>query len=107
MCSCPTTQASLFGPAIAPLCGGLATHYASWRYAQWGLFVMGILAFIPVYLWLPETLNSEVLERHRGNSHGLKFFRINPFASLSLLRSPNILIIVSEVDPKRNGLWKW
>ncbi|KAI0760807.1 MFS general substrate transporter [Fomes fomentarius] len=85
--------ASLFGPAIAPLCGGLATHYASWRYAQWGLFVMGILAFIPVFLWLPETLDSEVLERHRGNSHGLKFFMVNPFASLSLLRSPNILII--------------
>ncbi|KAI0806691.1 MFS general substrate transporter [Fomes fomentarius] len=85
--------ASLFGPAIAPLCGGLATHYASWRYAQWGLFVMGLLAFIPVFLWLPETLSSEVLERHRGNGHGPKFFRINPFASLSLLRSPNILII--------------
>ncbi|KAI0746710.1 major facilitator superfamily domain-containing protein [Daedaleopsis nitida] len=37
--------ASSFGSAIAPLCGGLAAYYASWRY--WGLFAMGLSAINP------------------------------------------------------------
>nr|VWO96050.1 Efflux pump FUB11 (Fusaric acid biosynthesis protein 11) [Ganoderma boninense] len=76
--------ASMVGPAIAPLCGGLATHYASWRYAQWFLFVMGVSAFVPVALWLPETLDPEQLNKTKGG--------VNPLASLALLRSPNVLL---------------
>ncbi|KAI0695091.1 MFS general substrate transporter [Cerioporus squamosus] len=85
--------ASLLGPAISPLYGGIATHYASWRYAQWGLFVMGLLAFIPVYLWLPETLDPEVLNRNKEGGAWFTFLHINPFGSLGLLRSPNILVL--------------
>ena len=85
-------QASLFGPAIAPLIGGIATHYASWRYAQWALFVMGLFALIPVALWLPETLDPEKLQRTREERKGIT--SLNPFSSLALLRAPNILILV-------------
>ena len=81
----------MFGPAIAPLCGGLATHYASWRYAQFGLFIMGITAFVPVALWLPETLDPEQLDKVRARRKML-----NPLASLAVLRSPNVLLPVSN-----------
>ncbi|KAI1791618.1 MFS general substrate transporter [Ganoderma leucocontextum] len=83
--------ASLLGPAIAPLCGGLATHYASWRYAQWALFFMGITAFVPVALWLPETLDPEKLNKIKAQ--GDRFKILNPFASLALLRSPTIFVV--------------
>ncbi|KAI0738042.1 MFS general substrate transporter [Daedaleopsis nitida] len=85
--------ASLFGPAIAPLCGGIATHYASWRHAQWALFVMGLFALVPVALWLPETLDPAVLDKNKDKRKGITFFQINPFRSLELLRSPNIMIV--------------
>ena len=84
----------MVGPAIAPLCGGLATHYASWRYAQWFLFIMGVSAFVPVALWLPETLDPDQLNKSKG--------RLNPLASLALLRSPNVLLPVSH---SRNATW--
>ncbi|KAI1785644.1 MFS general substrate transporter [Ganoderma leucocontextum] len=82
--------ASMFGPAIAPLCGGLATHYASWRYAQWALFFMGITAFVPTALWLPETLDPERLNKTKAEGSGLKI--LNPLACITLLRSPNVLL---------------
>lgn len=56
---------------------------------------MGVLAIIPVMLWLPETLDPEVLERNKKSSKRFAFFRINPFKSLAVLRSPNISILVS------------
>ena len=80
----------MVGPAIAPLCGGLATHYASWRYAQWFLFVMGVSAFIPVVWGLPETLDPEQFNKAKSR------VRVNPLASLALLRSPNVLLPVSN-----------
>ncbi|KAI0373119.1 MFS general substrate transporter [Pilatotrama ljubarskyi] len=85
--------ASLFGPAIAPLCGGIATHYFSWRLAQWALFVMGLFAFVPVALWLPETLDPQKLRRWGATEEHRKPVFLNPFKSLGLLRSPNILIV--------------
>ena len=88
-------QASLLGPTIAPLCGGIATHYASWRYAQWGLFVMGITALVSTGLWLPETLDPEKLNQVKAEGVGIKL--LNPFGSLALLRSPNIFILVSHL----------
>ena len=76
------------------MCGGIATHYASWRHAQWAMFVMGLFAYLPVYLWMPETLDPEILNRGKERSRWLTFLNINPFSSLSVLRSPNILILV-------------
>lgn len=56
---------------------------------------MGLFALIPVALWLPETLDPAVLEKHKEKKRGITFFQINPFRSLELLRSPNIIIVVS------------
>ncbi|CDO71928.1 hypothetical protein BN946_scf184940.g75 [Trametes cinnabarina] len=85
--------AALFGPAIAPLYGGIATHYLSWRMAQWGLFVMGLFAFMPVALFLPETLDPERRRRWGATEEHQKPILLNPFESLALLRSPNILLV--------------
>ncbi|EIW61033.1 MFS general substrate transporter [Trametes versicolor FP-101664 SS1] len=88
--------ASLFGPAIAPVAGGLAAHYASWRLMQWALFLMGLAAYILVLFWFPETLDPEVAKekfRAAGGVEGRRFVWLNPVKSLALLRSPNILIV--------------
>ncbi|KAF4607766.1 hypothetical protein EYR40_000101 [Pleurotus pulmonarius] len=45
----------LLGPAIAPVTGGIATHYASWRMLQWGFLICGLALLISMALWLPET----------------------------------------------------
>ena len=58
------------------------------------MFVMGLFAYLPVYLWMPETLDPEILNRGKERSRWLTFLNINPFSSLSVLRSPNILILV-------------
>ncbi|KAH9890473.1 MFS general substrate transporter [Cubamyces lactineus] len=88
--------ACFVGPAIAPVAGGIATHYASWRAAQWALFFMGVGAYIPIALWLPETLHPEVAKKKfleaAGGDEERTFVWLNPFRSLALLRSPNILI---------------
>ncbi|KAI0628835.1 MFS general substrate transporter [Trametes polyzona] len=89
--------ACFVGPALAPVAGGLAAHYASWRIVQWALFAMGLAAYILIILWLPETLHPEVArEKLRAAAGGVeeqKFVWLNPFKSLALLRSPNILLI--------------
>ena len=72
--------------------GGVATHYASWRHAQLLLFVMGLFALVPVALWLPETLDPEKLQRVKDEK--VRFWHLNPFRSVALLRSPNIMLLV-------------
>ncbi|KAH9857454.1 MFS general substrate transporter [Lenzites betulinus] len=89
--------ACFVGPALAPVAGGLATHYASWRVAQWALFGMGLVAYLLIVLWLPETLDPAVarekLRAVAGEDGERRFVWLNPFKSLALLRSPNILLI--------------
>lgn len=54
---------------------------------------MGITAFVPIVFWLPETLDPEKLNKVKGE--GNRFKILNPFASLALMRSPTILVLVS------------
>lgn len=82
------------------MAGGLAAHYASWRLMQWALFLMGLAAYILVLFWFPETLDPEVAKekfRAAGGVEGRRFVWLNPVKSLAMLRSPNILIVVSGV----------
>ncbi|KAI0746709.1 MFS general substrate transporter [Daedaleopsis nitida] len=84
--------ASLFGAAIAPLFGGIAAHYASWRHGQWAIFFMGLSALLFIAKWLPETIDPEVLKK-RESYKRFAFLKVNPFASLALLRSPNLMLV--------------
>lgn len=74
----------------------MATHYFSWRYGQWGLFVLGLLVLIPVYFCLPETLDPEKRRRWGATEESKKPIFLNPFKSLGLLRSPNMVLVVSQ-----------
>ncbi|KAI0668312.1 MFS general substrate transporter [Trametes maxima] len=82
---------------LPPVAGGLATHYATWRAAQWAIFAMGLGAYALIVLWLPETLDPAVARAKflqaagEGREHKT-FVWLNPFKSLALLRSPNILL---------------
>ncbi|KIM80027.1 hypothetical protein PILCRDRAFT_73598 [Piloderma croceum F 1598] len=97
--------AVLLGPAIAPICGGLAAHYASWRDMQFALLACGLLSFLAVLFFLPETSHPQtrgidkarMIEESSSGGEGRrggkrwKWVWINPLASLWLLRSPNLL----------------
>ncbi|CCM04535.1 uncharacterized protein FIBRA_06716 [Fibroporia radiculosa] len=89
--------ASLLGAALAPLAGGLATHYASWRDMQYVLFVAGLMALVHVVVFLPETSHPGA----RGVDKLLdddevarpKWVWLNPFRCLALFRGPSILVV--------------
>ncbi|KAH7890112.1 major facilitator superfamily domain-containing protein [Phlebopus sp. FC_14] len=86
--------ATLLGLAIAPITGGTAAQYWSWRGFQFALGVSGIVQMLMIHVFLPETAHPNT----RGIDklgEGSKFVWINPFSTLRLLRSPNILAVVS------------
>ncbi|KAJ2927322.1 hypothetical protein H1R20_g9772, partial [Candolleomyces eurysporus] len=94
--------AILLGPAIAPLSGGAAAHYASWRAMQLILAVIVSFVLLSVLLFLPETSHPGTRgvdklsnsERPRGRTWlKLKIpVLLNPFLPLLMLRSPIVLI---------------
>ncbi|KAF8576298.1 MFS general substrate transporter [Ramaria rubella] len=97
----------LFGPALAPLLGGLTATYASWRIMQLIIFSMGLAALVFVAAFLPETSHpgSRGIDKLRAGetdtasaSSGKKqtwvWVWLNPFNPLGLLRGPNISLVV-------------
>ena len=118
-------KACLLGPALAPLVGGkyklfpqkgaiskrslswlgAVAYYYSWRAMQGFLGVVGFLIFSMIYCWFPETSQpaSRGIDKMRAesgeNAKDYSYF-INPLRPLLLLRSPNLLLIVS-------ARWDW
>ncbi|KAG1737898.1 major facilitator superfamily domain-containing protein [Suillus paluster] len=84
--------ASLLGVALSPIIGGTAAHYWSWRNLHYSLGLWGIIEMVLIYVSFPETSHS-----HSGVIREPKtpfnFVWINPFSSLWLLRSPNIMAV--------------
>ena len=93
-------QACLLGPAVAPPTGGFVAYYYSWRIMQLALLLSAIIAFIALYLWLPETSqpNTRGVDKDGGNAppeeRKVQLVFLNPFKDLALLRSPVILSVV-------------
>ncbi|KAK0229247.1 MFS general substrate transporter [Armillaria nabsnona] len=90
--------ASLLGAALSPLAGGWGAHYMSWRWTQIALALAGLAAFVLMFFFLPETSHpgSRGIDRMREADGPLskrwKWVWLNPFASLALLRSPNLML---------------
>lgn len=57
---------------------------------------MGLLVLIPVFFCLPETLDPEKRRRWGATEESKKPIFLNPFKSLGLLRSPNMVVVVSH-----------
>jgi MFS family permease len=107
--------AALLGNALAPIVGGWAAHYSSWRYLHLALAVFGGVLWFLMLLYLPETSHPgatglEKLAKAERNStrdsqetdasdeHERPSFRwvwLNPLSSLWVLRSPNLALVVS------------
>ncbi|KAL4256671.1 MFS transporter superfamily protein [Pleurotus pulmonarius] len=93
----------LLGPAIAPVTGGIATHYASWRMLQWGFLICGLALLISMALWLPETSHPGTLGVEKAEDqqpHGgtrrqkWRWVWLNPLSCLGLLRNPNLMLVM-------------
>lgn len=90
--------------AVAPTVAGFAAHYfpGGWRTTQYGLCVAGALAWTLTALFQPETSQPgargvDKLIAVEGKS---RWVWLNPFESVALLRSPNVLFIVSHKNQK-------
>lgn len=95
-------QAILVGPAIAPLVGGLAATYYSWRLMQYILFGFSLVIWICVVILLPETAHPgtrgiDKLRAQDGSPAKWRFVWLNPFKVLTLLKSPNLLLTVRSM----------
>jgi len=71
---------------------------------QFSLAIAGALVFLGTLFLLPETIHphtrgaDKVFDGNEERNHGSqrRLVLLNPFASLALLRSPNLLLVVSS-----------
>ncbi|KAF8643037.1 hypothetical protein AX16_009238 [Volvariella volvacea WC 439] len=89
--------AVLLGPALAPLTGGVAARYLSWRIMQHILGLVSVVIFLLMLFFFPETMhpNTRGIDKLRSQTQDIKWttFIRNPLSPLSLLRSPNLLAL--------------
>ena len=95
----PSLQASLLGPSLSPVLGGLAARYASWRLLQFALGGCGVALFAVVLLFLPETSwpHTRGIDKLReaGEPINIRWSWVrNPLVHIPIFRSPNVLATV-------------
>ena len=83
--------------SIAPTIGGVTAHYYSWRTTQYGLCVAGIASFLLTLCFQPETAwpGARGVDKLIEKEGRARWVWLNPFGSIALLRSPNVLLLVS------------
>ena len=93
-------QAILFGPTIAPLIGGLTSHFFSWRVLQYGLGGYSFLTLVLTYFLQPETSQpgARGVDKLIEQTGKASWVWLNPFRALALLRSPNVALLVGTVS---------
>ena len=77
---------------------GFAAHYFSWRFMQHFLGLFGVLVFFIMIFYLPETYHPNKRGVDNLDPSLLPKWRpviLNPLRPLWLLRSPNLLFVVS------------
>lgn len=76
---------------------GIAAEYWSWRGYQVALGAWCLIQMAFVFFFLPETAHLILRKREQDEGKGpvKSLLSINPFRSLGLLRSPNLVLMVS------------
>lgn len=107
----------MVGPAVAPLVGGVFTHYASWRAMQVAIALAAVLTALLMYFFLTETAHAgtrgcdkDAAERVKLGlppRRGWGIVWVNPYRSVRLLRSPNMMAVVSGLCFVRRWLLSW
>ncbi|KAG2073410.1 MFS general substrate transporter [Suillus decipiens] len=86
--------ATLLGFAIAPLLGGTAAQYWSWRNLHYSLAAWGLLELLLIYVSFPETSHPGTLGIDKiTHKRWIHITWVNPLSSLWLLRSPNLFAV--------------
>ncbi|KAH6919114.1 major facilitator superfamily domain-containing protein [Coprinopsis sp. MPI-PUGE-AT-0042] len=87
--------AILLGPALAPLAGGIAVHYGSWRYIQLIIGATVAMVFLLMLALFSETSHPGTLGKEKSETPEPKWRPVvlNIFSAFSLLRSPNLLFM--------------
>jgi MFS family permease len=80
---------------------GFAAHYTSWRIMQEVFTLMGVVIFLSILFFFPETSHPgtrgiDKLQPTSTEAKPRSLIFINPFKSLFLLRSPNLLAVVGN-----------
>lgn len=88
-------QASLFGATLAPISGGVVANYFSWRVMQYAIGVAGVFSFFLMFRFLPETSHPGERGIDKRPESDFGWVWLNPLKFLWLLRSPNLLALVS------------
>ncbi|KAF2213501.1 hypothetical protein CERZMDRAFT_66981 [Cercospora zeae-maydis SCOH1-5] len=52
--------ASILGPTVSPIIGGLLVQYLDWHWIFWFLLILSSATFVPLFLFLPETCRNIV-----------------------------------------------
>lgn len=55
-----TSIASILGPSLSPVLGGILTQYLGWHWIFWFLLILSVSFFIPYFLFQPETCRNLV-----------------------------------------------
>ncbi|KAF9447241.1 MFS general substrate transporter [Macrolepiota fuliginosa MF-IS2] len=87
--------ATLIGLALAPTVGGFFAYHFSWRILHLSLAAFALAAFICIFFYFPETIHpgTRGSDQYRGVHPSWRPVILNPFAQLSMLRSPPILAV--------------
>ncbi|KIJ24914.1 hypothetical protein M422DRAFT_785747, partial [Sphaerobolus stellatus SS14] len=85
--------AILLGPTLAPVAGGIAATYASWRVMEYIICGMAFISFLWIFALLPET-NLRTICGNDDTSSITRMSTFNPFRSLKLFTFPNISLAV-------------
>lgn len=90
---------TLVGPAFGPFIGGIIVTYTSWRAIFWLQTVLGGIATLLVFFFLPETIHRKKSEQLEGLGPMQKALKIaamtNPTRVLRFFAIPNLIAVVS------------